>query len=288
MKYNTAIVSMLKNESMILDEWIIHHIKLGIEHMYIINNDSTDSSEQVLRKYGSYITYVNDNSQIFTETEKEVVQWDPKTNTVCKCVKNVTFQQYLVNTHYLEEIKKSCEWIMFIDCDEYMYSPKGYKITNILENIPEHVTQMFVPWKSFGSNGYDKQPPSIRKSFLMRRKDPVSAPNYTGYGKSIERVSAVKFLCPHTSQLFQHAGVLPNMEHMSLENIKKYNFSQNDALCCNHYIIMSKQYFDTYKANRTGGSTNIIRKSIDYWQRNDTMKDDVVDVMLSSLCDRAY
>ena len=36
-KYKITLISMFKNESMIMDEWIQHNISEGIQHFYLID-----------------------------------------------------------------------------------------------------------------------------------------------------------------------------------------------------------------------------------------------------------
>ena len=38
MKYYLSVVSIFKNESMILEEWIKHYIKENVQLFYLVNN----------------------------------------------------------------------------------------------------------------------------------------------------------------------------------------------------------------------------------------------------------
>ena len=61
MKYYLSVVSIFKNESMILEEWINHYIKESVQHFYLVNNGSDDNFMPIINKYKNYITLVNDN-----------------------------------------------------------------------------------------------------------------------------------------------------------------------------------------------------------------------------------
>jgi hypothetical protein len=282
MKYNFVIVSMFKNESLILKEWFEHHISVGVDHFFIINNGSTDESEKITLLYSKYITYIYDPMVIFSPTNKEVVMWDEKTQNIIQKQRNVTFQQYMVNKHFLKLIKTTSQWVAFIDCDEYLYLPVGSgdanpSITHLLTNLKPNVTRIFIPWKKFGSNGHIAQPISIRKGFLLRNNRHVSTGNYWGFGKSIEKVTEVCFLCPHRSELFRDHTVLPDLEPLTSETIKTFSYDKNNVICCNHYITMSRYYYENCKGKRTGGSTNMVINNTNYWERNDNKPDDIID-----------
>ena len=46
-----SIGAIFKNEEMVIKEWIDHHLFHGVEHFYLINDNSTDASEVVLQPY---------------------------------------------------------------------------------------------------------------------------------------------------------------------------------------------------------------------------------------------
>ena len=50
-KYNFAIIAIVKNEGKYIEEWIDYHKLIGFEKFYIYNNESSDNTESVLKKY---------------------------------------------------------------------------------------------------------------------------------------------------------------------------------------------------------------------------------------------
>ncbi len=49
--YALAICAVFKNESFFLKEWIEFHTALGADHFYLYDNESTDSSLDILAPY---------------------------------------------------------------------------------------------------------------------------------------------------------------------------------------------------------------------------------------------
>ena len=49
MKYDISIGSIFKNEAHILEEWIDFYIVMGINHFYLVNNNSCDNFAEKLK-----------------------------------------------------------------------------------------------------------------------------------------------------------------------------------------------------------------------------------------------
>ena len=56
-----AIIVSIKDENKYLDEWITYHQKLGVNHIFIIDNNDIDGEDpyNIINKYNDYITYMN-------------------------------------------------------------------------------------------------------------------------------------------------------------------------------------------------------------------------------------
>ena len=56
-----AVVAIMKNEGDYIKEWLDFHLKVGVEHFFIYNNDSTDDMLEILRPYEDMgvVTVVN-------------------------------------------------------------------------------------------------------------------------------------------------------------------------------------------------------------------------------------
>jgi len=103
-----SILATFKNEESILKEWIDHHLQQGFDHLYLINNGSTDNFLDVLSPYiaNKLVTLYN----------------------LPQPYNRVNNYNYVFNI-----IKENTEWLAVCDVDDYWYTPTG----NIREFIEE-------------------------------------------------------------------------------------------------------------------------------------------------------
>lgn len=59
--YNFCVCSVFKNEAHILEEWLLHYIYHGIEHFYLVNDNSLDQYKDIIDKYSNHITLFNND-----------------------------------------------------------------------------------------------------------------------------------------------------------------------------------------------------------------------------------
>lgn len=153
-KVYLSIISQFKNEGMIMDVWIKHHIWQGVEHFYLIDNNSDDNSVEILKPY------IDDGIVTLYQLPGKYKQ-------------NI----HVPYVYGKEKLPEKTKWVIYIDTDEYFYCMKG----NIRDNLKnyENYSGIHAYWKDFGSNGLTTQPKDPRTAFTTRR------PNYNKEGKCI-------------------------------------------------------------------------------------------------------
>lgn len=234
--WNLVIVAIFKNEAHILDEWLTHYRNEGVDHFYLINNDSSDDYQSQLQKHFKYITLVHDRR------------------------KNVQIQAY--NQHFLGKVRQNT-WMMVVDLDEFVYARKGFStIAEYLKIVPKHVTQILIPWKIFGSNGHLTHPVSAIEAFTQRALYyETESPNLRhaigggGY-KSITRVSKLRRISQHLSEINGESYLTyptTQFEQLSKPHPWEIEYTEatfeNHTLHLNHYRIQSAQFVEN-KINR--------------------------------------
>jgi hypothetical protein len=233
--YYFSIGAIFKNESHILKEWIEHYRFHNCDHIYLINDHSTDEFESILTPYinEGYVTLYNDTiSGHF-----------------------VGMQEYKYNMYFNKHLKESI-WFGIFDLDEFLYSPYVVNIKDVLKRY-EKETQLHINWVHFGSCGHDVQPNSVVQNFIKRGpyNSKKNGPNgrYNSF-KSIVKTNGVV-------KLGIHSHIYNNTQRG-----KNVSFSIPDTpLLINHYAIQSKQFWMNVKMTR--GDVNYYYDSCG-WKRN--------------------
>lgn len=209
-----GLLVTVKNESMVLDEFLDHYRWQGVQKVYVIDNGSTDNTRQTLETYiqSGFVEYFylpNPHSQVIN-----------------------------YNVLYEQRVRNECTWLVVVDADEYMYNrSKGSTLASFLHTIPFDLTVagVYLHWKMFGSCGYQTQPRGrIRASFVKRRQelDPVQQ----------KAIVNTRF----TSRLHIHSHFHESDEEGTVLKIA----IDPSELALNHYPIMSVEYFTSVKIPR--------------------------------------
>jgi len=224
-KYYFSIGCLFKNESHGLYEFIEHHLYHGIDHIYLINDNSDDNFMKILNPYianGQVTLFHNDIDS------------------------TVTYRQPLIYNKYLKDILNNTTWLGIIDLDEYLYSPKDINIKNILKKYETDYDNIKVEWITFGSNNHDLQPLSIVEGFNkhcnlknIEENTKTEVYNY----KSIMKADKILNFHVHYSDLSSNKTI--NLSYTT----------NNNELYINHYKFQSKDFYTKIKATR-GDSNN--------------------------------
>jgi hypothetical protein len=220
---NLALIAMFKNEAHIMKEWIEHYIKEGVEKFYMIDNGSTDNYMTIIAPYikKKYVIVIKDRKRYA--------------------------QMELYNKYFLNIAKKT-KWCIVCDLDEFIYSRNGYnRIIDYLNSVPNDVSNVLIPWKLFGSNGYIKQPSSVIKSFTKRQNANIDSIEI----KPIFRGRSLKKIGVHNSEI---DGRTINSANDPIENKYSSDTSEDilkrSNLHLNHYAIQSYNWFKSVKMTR--------------------------------------
>jgi hypothetical protein len=231
-KYTLSLLVMSKNDGMILNEFIDHYQWQGVEHIYFIDNASTDNTYQVIEPYikSGYVTYY----------------YLPKQHS----------QVYNYNTVY-NSIRNETKWLIICDTDEYMYNRSQYdSLLSFVEDINNlDINSIVLQWKMFGSSEYIEQPESIRKSFTMRKKEPnVNV-------KSIVRTQNTKYLVVHIHDYLPNTIIVNGSPYLALNHyaimskeyfnkVKMTRGSASTATSAAQYL-RDENYFNNYDYKET-------------------------------------
>ena len=145
-KYEIAIQCLARQEEKYFKEWIEHHLRIGIEHVFIYDNNDEEGLEEFLKSVLS--------EQDFNKVE--VIPWREP----------MAFQQFSALEDCVEKNKNSVKWLLSIDLDEFLIIEKP--MNEFLDEF-SYASQVFFSWESIGADGqlyYENKP--LRERFKKR------------------------------------------------------------------------------------------------------------------------
>lgn len=248
-KYKLAVVAIAKNESEYIAEWLAFNIASGVEHIYIYDNDSTDTMPNIIRKFSEkgYVTY----NKIHGERQQGNAY-------------NDAFRRY----------GKDCKYMAFIDCDEYLQTVDASK--NIVEEVDRLLegnnakAGVAVNWVMYGSSHHEKKPVGMCfEEFTMRA---IPGKKGTDFIKTIVRPECVKsYGHPHMPEYitgFYSVNTDGKIIESWNNQIKEYH-----SLRRNHYFTKSKEQWIIRRAGKRA-DTGTTRTLDEFYEHDNN---DVVD-----------
>ena len=257
-KYKLSLCVCIKNEAHNINHFIGHYITQGVEHFYIINNNSDDNLEEIIQEspYNLLITLLH------FETPIDVNQAYSYTNGLVAAY----------NKTCAKLIKEETEWAIVVDIDEFMYGKNGYNIRTYLDQIDPEIGSIYVLWNIMTSPlvSTESCSPFSTNINTFRRLNydlinNVSAEirNANDFGKSIFRTSmlngpvALHKLHKTTGKIINNYGENKNSWYdnknaivLSEEQFKKINISLN------HYVIRDYNEYIKKKIHYENNPTN--------------------------------
>ncbi len=143
-----AVMGIVKNEALNIDEWIGHYLWQGADHIFLIDNGSTDDTVERISRWveGGRVTLVS-RPEKYKQTEHyQAVYRD-------------------------EHIRARFRWLLVADADEFWFSPTEGGVAEALTALDEF-DLVYCRWTIFGCSGQDNHPTSLRKDLIMREPRP--------------------------------------------------------------------------------------------------------------------
>jgi len=241
--YKFIVCGIFKNESHILQEWIEHYLFHGADHIFLVNDNSTDDYMDIIQQYSNKVTlYHNDIGYVGVG------------------------RQVIIINKYFKKLLELSEWMSILDLDEFLYSPIDINLKNVIDKY-QHYNMIIAEWYYFGSNGHIEQPKCVVESFTKRRY------------KDINDNHAYKCIvkCKYVNRLYIHRCFdLEPFIYLKLDN------NHNCDFIVNHYNIQSFNWFMKVKHTR-GDCDNYIEttgfsRNEEYFRKHDI--NDITDTKL--------
>ena len=231
-KYQMGICSIFQNEAPFIKEWIDYHIKVGVEHFWLYNNNSEDNYKEVLLPYleKGLIDLIEWPSYQF-ENDFQHFSFEVQTSSY---------------NHALTISVTSTKWLALIDIDEFIVPICNSTIQEVLENHYSNCSGVCVNWQCYGTSHVSRCNPGEMLEMLtlkMRWDHPRNR-----YYKSIVKPKDVLFTNnPHFC--IYHPGnwhVNAIHEKIDVENTGIYI----DKIRINHYWTRDEHFLYNIKIPR--------------------------------------
>ena len=216
-----CLVTIAKNEGRFLTEWMAHYLSLGVDHIFLFDNESSDHTREIVSAVaGTFpVTYV---------------RWPTPSNRS---------PQVAAYNHALTRLAGDYTWAGFFDCDEFLVLRKDATIQDFLSRYDASVGALAINWLSFGSSGRrDSDYESVTETF--RLGGDRSWRNNKHF-KTIARVDALRRMGVHCGDLKYGSYLHPDGEPVSMPQRKGVSARIDHSLAqLNHYQIKSRSDFD--------------------------------------------
>lgn len=134
-RFRLSAVAILKNEASYLEEWLCHHLAVGVEHFFLYDNGSTDDYQGLIAPYV--------NHGIVT--------------TVFFPMRGGQRDAY---NHALRHFGGSSAWMAFFDIDEFLVPVDDEPVPDILERFPD-AEQVLVCRRELCFGGHRERPDGL-------------------------------------------------------------------------------------------------------------------------------
>ena len=126
-KHEVSLCMIFKNEAHYLYEWLVYHQLIGVDHIYLYNNNSDDRYLEIVTPFinAGFVT---------------LRQW-PK-----------DFAQREAYEDCYERTKNETHWLGFIDADEFVNLQSYDNVSTFLNNYKNYPS-VLLNWKMFGTSG---------------------------------------------------------------------------------------------------------------------------------------
>jgi hypothetical protein len=138
-----SVFAIYHNEADYLREWIEFHKLVGFELFFLYNNFSTDHHREVLAPY------IADGTVVHREWPVEPAQMAGYRDV-------------------LERHRHDTYWLGLFDIDEFLFSPTGERVSNVLRGF-EEFPGVGVNEITFGTSGHMTRPPGLAIEHYVRR-----------------------------------------------------------------------------------------------------------------------
>lgn len=248
-----VVCAIAKNEHLYINEWVKHYIELGVDHIYLYDNDDKTSRFvgcYINQKYANKITIYN-----------------------VRGIKMPFLQHKVYNAFYH---KHRFDYCLYCDIDEFLVGIDNIK--TYLSNI--NAKQIRIKWKLFGDDDVIERDMKIPVKDFFKKEITESLTNDLKRKNTLERQG--KFIvkgglygiwvnsCHYASKYMTDEpiqSILPSGKPCKSRVAIDEDYS-SETIFLNHYITKTLSEFIKQKLNRNDAVFNKSLKMNYFWRVN--------------------
>lgn len=223
-----AVVASVRNEASYLLEWIAYHRVVGVDHFFIYDNESNDSTAEILCR----LSQAGIVSACFWESKPDINK------------------QVSAYSDAILRFTSDCEWVAFIDADEFIVPTAGASVLDALSDY-EQAAAVGVHWRVFGSAGQQVRSPGLVMDRFTRATESDARPNR--HIKTISRGTGLTFANVHMTKNSGGPVVAMDKTPIDYETRGLLEAVVPGPLVINHYFCKSFEEF-CWKRDRGRGA----------------------------------
>ena len=227
-RWKLAVIAIIKDEEKYIEEWVVHHQSIGVQHFFIFDHGSTDRTRAILERYN--------NRGLVT-----VIDW-PR-----------IYGQLDAYEYGVRLASGMADWAAIIDMDEFICPREGVDVNEYLRDVD--ADQVLVRWKWFGHSGHREAPTGLVTENYWKTRTGLSDTI-----KSIFRPATVLQAGVHVQRTRDRRTVdalgAPASEAWQLD--RPARAEAPEPLQVNHYYCRSYEEY-LHKMNRGDANVNKVQ-----------------------------
>lgn len=251
-----VVCAMAKNEHLYINEWVKHYVDLGVNHIYIYDNDEPTSQfigNFIDIKYKEKVTIKN-----------------------IRGFKRIHLQNDIYTAFY-KKYNSTFDYCLFCDIDEFLVGCDN--INEWLSNL--NSPQIRIKWRLFGDDDTIKRDTKIGvKDFFKNEvthslnRNLVDKGDLEIQGKFIVKggIKDIWFYSVHYAKSIVTKKILPSVlpsGKVCNSGVRIYEDYSKEKIYLNHYMTKTLDEFINQKLNRNDAVFNQKLKIDYFWRIND-------------------
>ncbi|XAR58251.1 hypothetical protein NMG60_11026669 [Bertholletia excelsa] len=132
--YEMCVCTMLRNQARFLREWVMYHARIGVQRWFVYDNNSDDDIDDLIGSLEEESFNITRHPWPWIKTQEAGF------------------------AHCALRARDICEWVGFIDVDEFLHLPSGLTLHEVLANQPSNVAELRLSCHNFGPSGHKRAP----------------------------------------------------------------------------------------------------------------------------------